>query len=78
MIRKYRNLKERALSNKITPPPPPKKNTNHDDDVAFVKQVPAHPRDRLARVTKDDVVFVKQVPVHPRDRLVRATKMTLF
>ena len=48
------------------------------DDVQFVKQVPVHPRDRLARATKkahsDNREFVKQVFVHPRDRLTRATK----
>ena len=36
--------------------------------VQFIKQVPVHPRDRLARATKKsqstDVQFVKQAPVH--------------
>ena len=36
--------------------------------VQFIKQVPVHPRDRLARATKkaqsNDVQFVKQAPVH--------------
>ena len=40
-----------------------------DNDVVFLKQVPVHPRDRLARKTKNDVKFVKQVPLHPRERL---------
>ena len=43
-------------------------------EVQFIKQIPLHPRDRLARATKDeqtdgDVKFIKQVPAHPRDRL---------
>ena len=41
-----------------------------DDDFIFVKQVPLHPRERLARGTRkqkdEDVIFVKQVPLHPR------------
>ena len=44
----------------------------------FFKQVPMHPRDRLARETRkkndDDVVFVKQVPMHPKDRQKRKPK----
>ena len=44
----------------------------------FVKQVPMHPRDRLARATRkkndDDVLFVKQVTMHPRDRQKRQSK----
>ena len=39
-----------------------------------MKQVPRHPRDRLAPKNldaKDEVDFVKQVPQHPRDRLAR-------
>ena len=48
-----------------------------DDDVFFfLKQVPVHPRDRVARKTKDDVKFVKQVPVHSRERLKRKRKST--
>ena len=42
----------------------------------FLKQVPVHPRDRVARETKDDVKFVKQVPVHSRERLKRKRKST--
>ena len=42
-----------------------------------MKQVPVHPRDRLARKTKDDVKFVKQVPLHPRERLKRKRKSSL-
>ena len=44
----------------------------------FFKQVPMHPRNRLARATRkkndDDVVFVKQVPMHPKDRQKRKPK----
>ena len=44
----------------------------------FVKQVPMHPRDRLARATRKknyhDVVFVKQVALYPRDRQKRKSK----
>lgn len=40
------------------------------DCVIFAKQVPLHPRERLARGTRkqkdEDVIFVKQVPLHPR------------
>ena len=34
------------------------------DDVEFAKQVPVHPRDRLARVTKKDIEFLRQIPSH--------------
>ena len=57
------------------------KNVGDSYDVQFVKEVPMHPRDRLARATKnahrddDDIEFIKQVPMYPRDRLVRTTKM---
>ena len=37
------------------------KNVQGDDDVKFIKQVPAHPRDRLRRKTK--------TLKHPRDRM---------
>ena len=41
-----------------------------EDDVIFIKQVPVHPRDRLARATQkkqtNEVTFMKQVPFHPR------------
>ena len=55
-----------------------------NEDVAFVKQVALHPRDRLKRKRKiklenyhnltkkskgSDVNFIKQVPLHPRERL---------
>ena len=54
------------------------KNTEKPDgDVVFLKQVPVHPRDRLAKKTKDDVKFVKQVPLHPRERLKRKRESTL-
>ena len=43
------------------------------------KQVPQHPRDRLAQKTKKDenVAFVKQVQQHPRNRLKRKIKKYL-
>ena len=72
--KKYRNLKRKAAIQNNIPKKIKRPNNNDDDDVVFVKQMPLHPRDRLARATKDDVVFMKQVPVHPRDRLARATK----
>ena len=56
------------------------KNVSDNYDVQFIKQLPMHPRYRLAKATKnvqrddDDVEFIKQVPMHPRDRLERATK----
>ena len=40
-----------------------------------MKQVPVHPRDRLARKTKDDIKFVKQVPLHLLERLKRKIKL---
>ena len=56
------------------------KNVGDSYDVQFIKQVPMHPRDRLARATKngqrddDDNRCIKQVSAHPRDRLRRKTK----
>ena len=56
------------------------KNLGDSYNVQFLKQVPMHPRDKLATATKnaqrddDDVDFVKQVPMYPRDRLTKATK----
>ena len=44
-------------------------------EVEFIKQVPSHPRDRLAHSTRsnkavgNDVIFLKTTPSHPRDRL---------
>ena len=50
-----------------------------EDDVIFIKQVPVHPRDRLARATppkkKNEVTFMKQVPFHPRYRLKKKTEI---
>ena len=46
-----------------------------DDDVEFLKQVPVHPRDRLARKIKNEVKFLKQVLQYPRDRLKRKNKL---
>ena len=48
------------------------KNVGDSYDVQFIKQVPMHPRDRLARATKnaqrdDDVEFIKQVTMHRGD-----------
>ena len=52
-----------------------RKKDNSDDDIALIKQVPVHPRDRWVWAAKnDDVIFVKQVPLHPRDRLKKKTK----
>ena len=48
----------------------------NDDDIVFLKQVPVHPRDRLARKTKDNVKFVKQVFLHLQERLKRTGKST--
>ena len=56
------------------------KNVGDSYDFQFIKQVPMHPRDRLARATKngqrddDDNRCIKQVSGHPRDRLRRKTK----
>ena len=50
------------------------KNVDDSYDVQFIKQVPMHPRNSLARVTKnaqrddDNIDFIKQAPMHPRDR----------
>ena len=59
LVKKYRNLARKKP----------------DDDVVFLKQVPAHPRDRLARKTKDDVKFVKQMPLHPCETLKKKEKV---
>ena len=45
-----------------------------DEDVVFLKQLPIHIRDRLARKTKDDVKFVKQLLLHPCERLKKKKK----
>ena len=54
-----------------------------EGEVKLTKKIPAHPRDRLKRLTKqrlakekkpDKIVFVKQVPSHPRLRLKRLMK----
>ena len=52
MVKKYRNLARKKPYQRS-----PKKT---DDDVVFLKQVPLHPRGRLARKTKADVKFVKR------------------
>ena len=46
-----------------------------EDNVVFLKQVPVHGRDRLARKTKY-VKFVKQVLLHPQERLKLKRKST--
>ena len=51
-----------------------------EGDVVFIKIVPVHPRDRLARTIKkkeqeEEVKFMKQVPWHPRERLKKITKI---
>ena len=48
-----------------------------NDQLQFLKQVPMHPRDRLAGKIKNidnDVKFIKQVPLHPQDRLACKTR----
>ena len=40
-----------------------------------MKQVPVHPRDRLARKTEDDIKFVKQVPLHACERPKRKSTL---
>ena len=53
------------------------------EDVAFIKQVPLHPREQMKRnrkvktelTTPENVTFIKQVPLHPRDRLKRKRKI---
>ena len=47
--------------------------------LIFIKTVPLHPKDRLARAIKqqkekEEVKSIKQVPPHPKQRLKRATK----
>ena len=49
ILKKYRNLARKR----------PAKKTDNGNDIVFLKQVPVHPRDRLARKTKDDVKLVK-------------------
>ena len=57
------------------------KNVGDSYDVQFIKQVPMHPRDRLARATKnaqrddDNIEFIKQLPMDPKDRLAMQLKM---
>ena len=59
------------------------KNTKHWQEkdptktFVFAKQVPIHPRDRLARKTKDEVKFIKQVFLHPRERFKGKRKIEL-
>ena len=70
IVKKYRNLARKKSYQR------PSKKT--DDDVVILKQVPVHPRERLARKTKNDVKFVKQVPLHPQERLKWKRKSTTF
>ena len=51
IVKKYRNLRRKKPYWRIS------KKT--DDDVEFLKQVPVHSRDRLARKIKDKVKFLK-------------------
>ena len=57
------------------------KNVGDSYDVQFIKQVPMHPRGRLARATKnaqrddDNIEFIKQLPMDPKDRLAMQLKM---
>ena len=55
---------------------------NKEGDAVFMKKVPAHPRDRLARAIKkkeqEEVEFMKQVPLHPRERLKKITKKLVY
>ena len=72
VIKKYKNLKRKGQHVNYS-------NLNKkrkDDGIAFIKQVPVHPRDRFKKlaVIDEKVEFIKQVPVHPRDRLRRAKK----
>ena len=50
-----------------------------NDKLKFIKQVPLHPRHRLAHKVKsitsdNDKTFIKQVPLYPHNRLKRLTK----
>ena len=52
---------------------------NKEGDVVFIKKVPVHLRDRLARAIKkkeqeEEVRFMKPVPLNPRERLKKVTK----
>ena len=55
IIKKYKNLKRKATK-KIDQPIKKRKNEKADD-VVFVKQVPMHPRDKLARARKKKVML---------------------
>ena len=78
--KKYRNLKRKCPHLKTSKYLKNIRKNDMEDNVIFIKQVPVHPRDQLARATQkknnieDNVVFVKQVPVHPKDRLKKKTK----
>lgn len=53
--KKHKNLKRKTANNKqknINKPFFRKKIPRKTDDITFIKQVPAHPRDRLKRKTK--------------------------
>ena len=72
IVKKYRNLSRTKPYQKFSSK---KKQRDDNDDVAFLKKIPVHPRDRLARKTRDEVKFVKQVPLHSRERLKRKIKL---
>ena len=55
-IGQKKSSKNRNLSRKK---PYSRSNKETLEDVLFLKQVPVHPKDRLAKKTKDEVKFVK-------------------
>ena len=72
IITKYKKLKRKKKSTGY-------KNAkkSKDDDVVFLKLVPLHTRQRLARKNKQDekdVEFIKHFPLHPRQWLIRKTQ----
>ena len=69
IVKKYRNLARKKPCQRS-----PKET---EDDVVFLKQVPVHPRDRLARKTKDHIKFVKRVPLRLQERLKQKGKTAL-
>ena len=66
IIKKYRNSSRKR--------PYTRSNKEMQEEVVSLKQVPAHPKDWLARKTKDEVKFVKQVPLHPMERFISKRK----
>ena len=73
IITKYKKLKRKKKSTGYKNA----KKKSKDVDVVFLKQVPLHPRQRLARMDKQDekdVESIKLVPLHTRQRLARKNK----